>query len=67
MIAGIYVRAKDTLVPILWQPVNSTMAACATAKSSNEELLPVYYSQLYVHEHSSYKTLQELRGVCICI
>jgi ABC-type phosphate/phosphonate transport system substrate-binding protein len=30
----------------------------------NEELLPVYYSQLYVHKKSTYNTLQELQG-CI--
>ena len=45
-------------------PVNGTIMACAiNAKGSNEELLlPVYYSQLYVHKNSSYKSLQELRG-----
>ena len=34
------------------------------APAKNEEILPVYYSQLYVHKKSTYNTLQELQG-CI--
>lgn len=39
-------------------PVNSTVVGA----KGNEELLPVYYSQLYVHKNSTYTTLQELQG-----
>jgi ABC-type phosphate/phosphonate transport system substrate-binding protein len=50
-------------------PVNTTTTkvgrgAPATAGDNNEEILPVYYSQLYVHKKSTYNTLQELQG-CI--
>lgn len=34
----------------------------ATYCGSNEELPPVYYSQLYVHKNSTYNTLQDLQG-----
>jgi len=34
----------------------------ATCGSNNDELFPVYYSQLYVHKNLTYNTLQELQG-----